>query len=306
MDDDNLKDEGQSLDDELPVSATESKQTAGGPAPYKLDRYIFTARTHWKTLAILIISMLLLILATAFITSSILNKKSSKTVVINTQTLSNGTLNKVTSKLGKGAQTTQLTITPDTIFKNNVEIQGTSATDGNSSVNGNLNVKGESFFNGQITASGGLIVHGSGTYDGNLVVSGLITASSLSVGSLNIGALSMTGDLNIGGHFVPTGNSPTVTPSTAAANGSVSISGDDTSGTVTINVGSGKTIAGEMAIITFRKAYATTPKVQLTPVNLAAAQTSYFVSQSPTFFTVNTAAIPSTGTSYSFNYFVTQ
>lgn len=242
-----------------------------------------------RLLLALTLLVLILLAGTIFSLMKMQKKTTSKTIVINTQSLSNGTLNRVSTSLGNsGKVTTQLTISPSTLFKNDVEIQGKASTDGDLNVGGNLSVKG--------SINGGT----------NLSVAGQITAASLSVSSLSLGTLNLTGDLNIGGHILPSGNTPAVSANEAADGGSVSITGNDISGTVTINTGNIKGVAGEMAIITFHTPFATSPKVQLTPVNAQSAQILSYVSQSTKFFSIECAVTPATGTTYTFNYFVTQ
>ncbi len=210
-------------------------------------------------------------------------KKSPPTVVINTQTLDAGTLNKLTVQEGTTPAKQQLTITPDTLFKNSVEIQGSVKVAKNFDIGGNANLHG------------------------NLSVSGLITASSLSVGSLSINTINLSGNLNFGGHIVPTGSAPTAAPSVAASGGTVTISGNDSAGTITITIGNGSLLAGELAIITFHSAFSTTPKVQLTPINSASAALLHYATRSPKFFTINDIAPPpEAGTSYVFDYLITE
>jgi len=84
------------------------------------------------------------------------------------------------------------------------------------------------------------------------------------------------------------------------------VSGNDTAGTIVINVGGGSVASGELAIITFNKLFNATPKVQLTPINTSASNLNYYATRSASFFTINTSTAPTNGTSYVFDYFVTQ
>lgn len=306
MDSENPDDGGLSLEENSDHVATPDTPKGKPPSNQSIARIMFVASSHIKAIIILLLIILLGVGAALLIKDAI-SKHSNKTVVINTQSLSNGTLNKVTSQLGnEGQVSTQLTITPSTLFKNSVEIQGKTTTDSDLDVGGNFNTKGSSNLYGPVNARSSLAVQGSGSYGGNLSVTGLVTAASLSVGSINISTINLSGDINVGGHIIPSGAVPSVSASAASSGGSATITGNDTAGTVTINIGAGKTVAGELAIITFHKAFATTPKVQLTPLNSASAQIFYYVSQSPTFFTVNSAGMPANGASYTFNYLVTQ
>lgn len=137
-------------------------------------------------------------------------------------------------------------------------------------------------------------------------VQGKLTTESLYTGNVTAADLSLSGDLNLAGHLNPSGDTPTIKMGPAARGGSVSIVGNDTAGTVTINSGSGGAQSGELAIITFHGAFPLTPKVQLTPLNADAANLNYFASRSASFFSVNSASVIGTEKSYVFDYLVTQ
>ncbi|MDB5169558.1 MAG: hypothetical protein JWO41_914 [Candidatus Saccharibacteria bacterium] len=216
------------------------------------------------------------------------SKKTPTNIVINTQTLSAGTLQKIEKQNAGSSTNEQLTISASTLFQNNVDVQGETSLAKNVQLGGNLSVAGNT------------------TIDGNLSVSGLLTATSLGVGSINAKTIKLSGDLSIGGHILPTGSRPTIAASVASAGGTVNIDGTDTSGTITISSGDGTQHAGEMAIITYSTAFATNSRVQLTPVNAASAALNYYVSQSTKFFTVQTGTTPAAGETYIFNYFITQ
>jgi hypothetical protein len=286
-------------EDEIVTSSNLDSSLEGAPAgpeaPLQQSPSSMFKFNNRLYIVLIVLAVLLLAGGVAYSVFKTTKQSSNKTIVINTQSLSNGTLNKVTSSLGNtGKVNTQLTITPNTLFKNDVEIQGKTSTDSDLQVGGNL------------TVGGTLSVKGSSNFGANLSVAGQITAASLSVGSLSIGTINLSGDFNLTGHIIPSGTAPSVSANVAAAGGTATISGNDTAGTVTINIGSGKANGGELAIVTFHKPFATTPKVEITPVNAQSAQLFYFVSQSPTFFSIECAATPANGASYTFNYFVTQ
>ncbi len=171
---------------------------------------------------------------------------------------------------------------------------------GNEQVGGNLAIKGTTTFQGAVGINSNLAVRGS------LSVGGVLSAGSLNVGSLGVSTINISGNLNFAGHIVPSGASPSVKSSVAANGGSVTIDGNDTAGTITINIGSGAVLPGELAIINFRSAFTGTPKVQLTPINSQASALNYYATRSPTFFTVETSSPPVAGASYVFDYLITQ
>lgn len=222
-------------------------------------------------------------------------------VTINTQSLDNGTLNKLIVQAGPDNQTKQqLTISPDTIFKSDVEVQGSEKVGKDLDVGGNLNVKGTTTLQSATTINNNLAVRGS------LSVGGVLSAPSLSIGTLNTTTINASGSVKFGGHLVPSGATPQAKPSVATSGGSIIIDGNDTAGTVTINMGGGTLFAGELVIVTFREKYSGTPKVQLTPVTSDASKLDYYVTRSPSFFTINTSSTPTSGASYVFDYLVTQ
>lgn len=232
-------------------------------------------------------------------------KPANNTYVINTQSLDNGTLNELTSQ-ADGNIKQQLTISPETIFKNDVTVQGSVKINKDLTVDGHTNLQGPTTISDSLTVSRSLTVNGNAALASNLTVNGQISAASLSVGSLTISSINLSNNLVFAGHLVPNGTAPAARISVAAGGGSVSISGNDTAGTVSITVGSGGLLAGEMAIISFKAAFNTTPKVQLTPINDAASGLRYYATRSASFFTVNTSTAPTAGMTYVFDYFVTQ
>lgn len=282
--------------------AEEGASTPKPPAPKKSKqrRFWHSKIFRWIVLPLLIVSMLAGLLLAIRAT-----QKPDTTITINTQSLDNGTLNQLTGD-ADGEVRQQLTISPETLFKDSIIVQGSADIRQNLDVGGVLTVSGASNLQGPASIGGELTVGGSTAIGGNLSVTGSITAASLAVGSISISNINVSSDITFEGHLIPSGASPSSRPSVAASGGSVTVSGNDTAGTITITVGSGSVLAGEMAIITFNKAFARTPKVQLTPINSAASGIRYFATRSATFFTIETSTAPSNGTSYVFDYLVTQ
>lgn len=280
------------------IEVAEERQPSSGEPTPKNKRPFNYRKLRKRLLLAFVLSILLVGTGTAI---ALLAKpsKQAPTVVINTQSLDNGTLNQLTPQ-GSGQAKQQLTITPDTIFKNNVTVQGTTELDKDLSVGGKVTIQGDENVQGNLSVGKSLSV-GS-----NLTVSGLITAASLNVGSLTLSSINLSSNLVFGGHIVPTGTEPAARASSSAGGGTVSISGNDTAGTITITTGSGGLSAGEMAVITFKTAFAATPKVQFTPLNAAASNLHYYATHTATFFTLNSSTTPTGATTYVFDYLVTQ
>lgn len=249
---------------------------------------------------LLVALLVIIVLVGAGSAIAMLNKSNRQgpTVVINTQSLDNGTLNQLTPK-NDGQVKQQLTITPDTLFKNSVSVQGSTELIKELTVGGKATIQSDANILGNLNVGKSLSV-GS-----NLTVNGLITAASLNVGSLTLSSINLSSNLVFGGHLVPSGNAPAVRASAASGAGTVKIDGNDTAGTITITTGGGSLIAGELAVITFKTAFTGTPKVQLTPLNAAASGLNYYATHTSTFFTVNTSNAPASGV-YIFDYLVTQ
>ena len=259
------------------------------------------AKSGWlrKYRVVLGVVVLVLLLAIGITVSLQIKKPSQKLtlrpIVINTQSLDNGTLNKLSvTSHNTTEQSVQLTITPNTLFKSDVHVQGGIQVDKN------LEVGGTSTLQGAVSINNNLAIRGS------VSVGGSLSAASLNIGSLTTTAITASGSISFGEHLVPTGAVPAVTAGRAAIGGSVQISGNDTAGTVTISTGSGSALAGELATITFHKAFATTPKVQLTAINAESANLRFYAARSVGFFTIDTATPPAQGASYTFDYLVTQ
>ena len=219
------------------------------------------------------------------------------------------------SNIGTVDQT--LTVAANAIFegkilvKDNLDVAGSINVGGPLSLPG-ITVAGESSFEdvavsnnlsilGSASIQQGLTVQGAANIGGSLSVGGTISAAAISADSVEF-----TGDLQLTRHIDTGGGTPAIARGTAVGSGgTVSISGNDVSGTVTINTG-GSPPAGEFARITFRNAYNSTPNVQLTPANSNSAGINYYVTRTSSRFTVNSAGVPSASTTYVFDYWISE
>lgn len=158
-------------------------------------------------------------------------------------------------------------------------------------------------------------LQGDGISSQNLQISGQATIASLSVtgnatitGNLTVSGMTTVADITVDGHIITSGSAPTITTLTAAGlDATVTISGDDTIGTITINTGSGSISSGDIANLIFNKQYAQTPHILITPNN--AASTGLLVypdKQATNGFDLAITNTPSANTTYQFEYFVAQ
>lgn len=169
----------------------------------------------------------------------------------------------------------------------------------NNSVQGNsfadINVSGTATIN-NLTVTGAatvasLTVTGNANFHGNVVVHGLTTVA----------------DIVVNGHIITGGSTPVASALVAAGAGAtVSVTGDDTAGTITITIGSGAT-ADNLAKVSFGKAYTGKPNITLTPVGRASASAQAYVDQpSTTDFQIGITGTPHAGEVYVFTYHTLQ
>jgi hypothetical protein len=207
-------------------------------------------------------------------------------------TLSSETLDKLgVSRNNVGDLGTELTIGPKTKFGGSVTIAGDASVGGELVLNSKFTASEASLaklqagdtsvnkldVNGDLTASNvnvgrDLAVVGTTRLQGAVTMSQILTvnnnvniAGSLAIGgSLSVRNFQVN-TLTVAGHLISTGAAPSVSVAGGAvgSNGTVSVSGNDTSGTVGVNVGAGAS-AGCMVTVTFRQTYAQTPHVVVT------------------------------------------
>jgi hypothetical protein len=290
---------------ELPGDSLETSGTVIHSLPERPDRFDGRDSRHIKLKYVIVAVILLIVLALLgagllLLRNTSSNKKTTTTVTINTQSLDNGTLNRLTTKGAPDQTKQQLTISPDTLFINNVEVQAALTVDKSLSVGDDLLVKGKTTLQGAVGIDNNLAVHGA------LSVTGSLTAAGLSVGSLTAISLNLSGDLNFSGHIIPSGAEPRVQAGVAAAGGTVRVSGNDTAGTLTITTGTSASLSGNLAIITFHAKFPAIPKVQLTPINSKASALNYYATHSVFFFTVDSSSVLEPNTEYIYDYLVTQ
>jgi len=146
------------------------------------------------------------------------------------------------------------------------------------------------------------------TVDGTATINTLNVTGSATVSSLTVTTTLSTANITVNGHIVTSGSTPTVTTGTAAGTGAVvAVTGTDTSGKLTLTLGS-SAAAGNLANLTFAAAYSAAPNVVLTAGNNNAAQIQEYVTPTTTGFSLNTATNTglAAGQAYTFYYHVIQ
>lgn len=228
-----------------------------------------------------------------------------------------------TSQLELGGQGNLLTFTADSTFKGKAVFDGDAVFNGQISADKNasftdITIPGTSNLNvtdikSTLKVAGNTTLQGSVVAQSNLSVSGGLNVAgsssfggALTAGDLNVRSATVNGNLTVNGHLITRGSTPTAGAGTAVGGGgTVSISGNDSAGTIAINTGSAPP-AGIFINVTFRTPFSGSPKVILTPVGSAAGVSAYYTSRSANGFSIGTATAPTAGASYVFDYIVVQ
>lgn len=186
------------------------------------------------------------------------------------------------------ASLTKLAAGDTTVGQLNVSGDGTLS---NLNLRKDFTVLGLSKLQGPVNVSQLLTVSNSVNITGNLSVGGV----------LSIGAF-QTNTLTIGGHVITRGWAPSVSKGGAlAGTDTVSISGNDASGTVAVNIGAGSR-SGVLANISFNSNYTNTPHVVITSVG--AGVSDVYVNRSAGGFSIGVSSIVSGG--HAFDYIIMQ
>jgi cytoskeletal protein CcmA (bactofilin family) len=222
-------------------------------------------------------------------------------------------LQSASARVGDPKQT--LAVEANTVFSGGVLVRGSLEVAGPIKVGGSLSlpgitVSGNSSFDqvqiNKLVIAGDEVIQGSLNVQKNVSVAGSLSiAGALSAGQINIEKLTLNQDLVLNRHIDAAGGTPGKSDGTAlGGGGTASLSGNDTAGTVTMNIGGGAP-AGVFISINFVKPFSSTPHVIITPVGSAAAGLDWYVAnRTATGFSIATATAPAAGTSFSFDYIV--
>ncbi len=287
-------------------SSTEEKKKKRSPGSIATK---IANRINIYLLAFILLIIISLIIIFVVVQSS--NKQAAKEESVKTQELTQDAIDSLTSNEATVGDPKQLlNVESNAVFAGKVLIRDGLDVAGPIKVGGDLNlpgitVSGKSAFDevqvNTLSIAGDASVQGILTVQKNLTVNGQGSfAGPISAPSLTVDALSLTGDLQFGKHIDAGGGTPSVSSGGAVGSGgTVTISGTDTAGTVTINVGSSAS-GGALATISFNKPFNSNPHVVITPVN-ASAPYSFVSNRTTTGFTVSTStALPSGSISFDF------
>lgn len=216
------------------------------------------------------------------------------------------------SSVGDSKQT--LTVQSNAIFsgqvlaRNDLEIAGTLKVGGALNLTG-LVVSGDSTFD-QIQAND-ISIDGDGNFQGQLSISGSLTVNGgasfsgpISAPIVSTASLQLSGDLQFTRHIDAGGATPSKSNGSAlGGGGTVSISGTDTAGTISINTGGGAS-AGCFISVTFSQSFGSTPHVVVTPIGANGGGINYYVTRTTTGFSLCTSNVPPSSSNFSFDYIV--
>lgn len=166
----------------------------------------------------------------------------------------------------------------------------------------NLNLTGNIITKPQIDSSVAFVMQNSAGTD-------LFTADTADM-TITIYALAITTNITVDGHIVTGGLAPTIVAGAAACTTpTVSVSGTDTSGTITVTTGTACATSGALATVTFVTAFGAAPHVIVTPGGSNSLALGAYVDDSTvstTSFTLGTNGTPANSTAYRWNYLATQ
>src|SRR5581483_9448413 len=233
---------------------------------------------------------------------------------LGSQSLPQSTLDQLAnSDVTVGEPKHTLSVQSDTVFggsvvvRSNLQVAGALQVGSNLAING-IRVTGNSAFDDvQITKS--LALTGNGSVQGQLNVQKNLNVNgggtflgALSAPSLSVGSLQLNGDLIVTHHLSAGGSTPGRINGTAlGSGGTVSVSGSDSAGSVTINTG-GSPGPGCFATINFTTKFNSTPHIVITPVGSAAAGIQYYINRSTTSFSICSASTPPGSSTFGFDY----
>jgi len=312
----NQEDELASL--EAPASVVEPSNGAAGAGKAAIQGNIPLTLRVWRWsrahLNIYLLIFALLLLGAGVAGSVLYFNTSTTTSDILPQSLSQSTLDQLsTSDVNVGDPKHTLSVQSNAVFSGDVLVRNNLQIAGNLQVGSNLAIAGirvtgnSTFDDVQITKS--LAVTGNGSFQGQLNIQGTLGVNggatflgAVSAPSLTVGSLQLSGDLSLTHHITAGGATPSRSNGVAlGSGGTVSVSGSDIAGTITINTGSSPSV-GCFVTLTFATRFNATPHILLTPVGSTAADLNFYITRNTSTMSVCTTSIPPAGTTIVYDY----
>ena len=317
--------------DEAVSEKPEQKASEGSKPATPLRRRVAYRPSHKATFIGLAVVAAILAANAVIISLVMKNQADAQDAAVkNGVTISGDVLDKLgVSRNPVGNAETQLTVGPNAIFNGKVTMAGDTTIGGQLTLNSkfsagdaslaklqagdtqvqqiningdgtvtNLNVRKDLQVAGLTRIQGQLTVNQLTTINNNLNVAGsLAIGGSLSVRNFQVSTLTVTG------HLLSSGSAPGVSGGGGVGNnGMVSISGNDTSGTVAVNTGTGAG-NGLLASVSFREKYTNTPHVVVTPIGRSVP--GLYINRTSSGFTISADGAMAPG-GYAFDYIIMQ
>ena len=300
------------------IDATQGETIAGAPSrdEYKQPKKTLRQRLARFNLYLLLFIFIIIIAAAVTVITYFASKKAATTAIITSQTLDKKALDQLAnSNATVGDPKQLLSVQSNAVFAGKVLVRDTLEVAGGIQVSGPVTLSGltvtgrtnldETQVSKNLSVAGDVAVQGGETIQKSLQVNGSGTFNGpLSAPQITVTSLQLNGDLILTHHITAGGPKPSRSSGTALGNGGTSsVNGSDSSGTVTVNIGTGAP-AGCFATITFAQKYNNVPKVILTPVGADGGSINYYVTKTTTGFSICDSTPPPTGASFAFDYFV--
>lgn len=302
-----------SITSSQPPTDSDEPSPSGPKNPKKMNPLRNFARRFNIYILLFVLLLIIATVVAVVLYFQALSKNASNNTV-QSQELSQSTLNQLsTSDVTVGEPKHTLSVQSNAVFtgsvlmRSNLQIAGTLQVGSNVAINGvrvtgsstfddvqitkSISVTGNSSVQGQLSVQQGLNVNGSGTFLG-----------AISAPSITAGSLQLSGDLKLTHHIAAGGGTPSRSNGSAlGGGGTVSVSGSDTAGSITINTGTSPG-PGCFVTINFTAAFNSTPHIIVTPVGPSAAGLAYYINRSTTNFSLCTNSSPPGGASFGFDY----
>jgi len=302
----------ESLEGSSEQASSSSETTAPEKLPKKKTSFSEKLRAGVMRINIYLLLFVMLVIIGLIIFFVVYNSsQDSKRAITESQELTQEAIDKLIGSDAKVGDPKQLlTIESDSVFAGKVLIRDGLDVAGPIRVGGSLSlpgitVSGESAFDSvsinSLAIGGDATVQGQLSVQRGLTVSGPVTFSgTFSAAAFAIQSLQVNQDIQLNRHIDAGGPTPRVVAGGAiGSGGTVTISGTDTAGTVTVNIGSGAS-TGVLATITFAASFNSAPHVVISPVN-APAPNAFISNRTATGFSISTGSPAST---VSFDYIV--
>ncbi|HWB38911.1 MAG TPA: hypothetical protein VG604_01600 [Candidatus Saccharimonadales bacterium] len=298
------------------VDATSQNGTGSAPPAPPPQKTGLKQKLRKFNIYLLMFLFIILVAGVIVATAYFQSKKAATTTTVNTQKLTQQTLEQVASSDATvGTAQSVLNVQSSAVFAGKVLVRDGLEVAGGLQIGGSvtvsdLNVSGIGQF-GQLKVSKDLAVSGDSAVQGSETIGksiqvtgggsfgGPVTAPQITTSSLQLNSdLVLTHHISVSGGIPGHDQGPAL-----GSGGSSTVNGTDTAGTTTINTGSSPA-AGCFITVNFTTKYSRTPRVLVTPVGSSAGKIDYYVNRSANNFSICDASAPPSGASFAFDYFV--